>query len=291
MGDDEQAPDQENYEALLGDLAPGVLASVHGIEDSSAFRWVVTEYLSGNPPPIFESAIQQGAGVTGAAHRDAIVNGFLSGKPPPSCHPTQRFSAKSATHALLLKLGELRARIEANNHDIVGVEWDKQWSAIQSEWTEKRSKLAGLLREVADLYESGQCDNDPDPHPHFDRYKEQDEKAGIVSVDEIIWCGAYNFRRWADLVERSPVEVVFPRSRPQPSGWSVHNIGQRGDADPDAALRASVLRAIAEYVPLTMLRNGGYRAIADLASFVGIQFPNDNTRRQYVASILKQSST
>lgn len=153
----------------------------------------------------------------------------------------------------------------------VGVSWDRKWKRVHDTYKDKQKKLAACLREAADIFDSGQCD--PGPYASLTKYQENDSES---------WCGSARLREWANKVELSPLDVVFPIVRPDLEGLAVpfESIGTRGGASkPDSALRAMIVREIARYVPETIRETPS--VVAELAGIIGVIIS-----RQYVRSLL-----
>lgn len=193
--------------------------------------------------------------------------------------------AQINTSNMLLSFNRLHMRIQMHQYGVAGVEYDKAWQETAKHWTEKRAQLVDLLRDTADLFDSGQCESDS--RPTLVKYKKIDTEQG---VDEVLWCGSGNLRRWAEIVATSPVEVVFPVASSQNDGlvmpWAI--IGERGKAsDLDSAFRGMMVREIARYVPKTI---GKYRPsiIAALARFLGMDI---KVKPKYVRSLLLKGRT
>lgn len=222
------------------------LSYLPDIENLPAFRHVLSEYLLGHAPAAFEVHASLGYAFSNSEAERTAAN-------------------------LILHLFELRSRWQSHQARVhIGVDWDRHWTQTKIDWQAKQVRLAALLREAADLFESGQCD--PGLAPSLAKYKVQDESNGQGDVDTVYWCGAENLRRWAESVERTHVEAVFPLAQQHPSCWRLGKFGKRGRAsNPDSAIRAMVIRSIADYIPNEMLTVNGYSVINDLAAFIGIE--------------------
>lgn len=228
-----------------------------GIEQVPAFRDVLAEYLQGHIPAAFEIPASFGSLST---HEEVLT----------------------IASNFIMHLYELRTRVQAHHAGVeFGVAWDRRWTQVKDNWEEKRTRLIHLLNEAADLFESGQCESGLSPS--LAKYKLRDQSDGQGDVDSVYWCGEENLRRWAESVKLTPVETVFPRAHHYPRGWRIEQFGRRGRAsDPNSAMRAMVIRAIADYVPDEMININGYSTISDLATFIGLQ----GTTRQSVRGIL-----
>jgi hypothetical protein len=241
---------------LIHEIGPS-LGYLSGIENLPAFRDVLSAYLQGHAPAPFEYAASIG-----------YVFTFQE-------------AARMAA-GMIRRLFEMRTRWEFHRLGVyVGVEWDRHWAQTKNDWVEKRARLVELLTEAADLFESGQCD--PGIFPSLEKYKDRWQSDGLGDVDSVHWCGGKNLRRWAGVVEMTPDEGVFPLAQHHPPGWRVGQFGRRGRAsDPDSALRAMVIREIAEYIPTEMMAVNGYSTICDLTAFIGIK----GISRQNVRAVL-----
>ena len=232
---------------------------VSEFEHIKPYRKVIAEYLAKNSPPYYSWAEEKGYS-------------FLFN------------DALNATINLTRHLSIVKTRIEASTLPNYDISWEKNLIRERTHWKAKQKKLEELLQEAANLFKSGQCHEDN--YPTLTSYKEK-EALEYQSVDEILWCGAENLSRWAKIISKSPVEVVFPITRSPLSGFNFNldNIGKRGGAsDPDGALRAFMIREIAEYIPNSMTER--YSVIHKLVSHVGIQ-----TNRHYVRSLLMKGKT
>lgn len=242
-----------DVDALIAGIGPA-LRYLAGIESLPAFRDVLAEYLLGHVPTVFEYSASLGYAFT-------------------------KREAERTAGNLILHLFELRSRWQSHQARVhIGVDWDRYWTQTKIDWQAKQVYLVALLREAADLFESGQCD--PGLAPSLAKYKVRDESNGQGDVDTVYWCGGGNLRRWAESVERTPVEAVFPLAQQHPSGWRLGKFGKRGRAsDPDSAIRAMIIRSIADYIPNEMLTVNGYSVINDLAAFIGIEGVNPRSVR------------
>lgn len=261
-GIDPNSADFENKKAALIAKLSDQLAWLPNIESLPAFHDVLSEYLLGHAPNAFNYAAALG-------------------------HPFSQSEAELAVVNLVLHLFELRMRWNCHQARVhIGVDWDRHWTQTKIDWQAKQVRLAELLKEAGDLFVSGQCDSGL--APSLAKYKLQDQSNGLGDVDSVYWCGAENLRRWAESVERTPVEAVFPLAQQHPSSWRLGKFGKRGRAsDPDSAIRAMVIRSIADYIPDKMLRGNGYSVICDLAAFIGIE----GLTRQNVRGILQGGRT
>lgn len=243
-------------DALIAGIGPA-LSYLAGIENLPAFRHVLSEYLLGHVPAAFELHASLG-------------------------YAFNKSEAEGMAFNLILRLFELRMRWESHQARVyIGVDWDRHWTQTKIDWQAKQVRLVELLREAAELFESGQ--SNPGLTPSLAKYKLQDQSDGQGGVDSVYWCGGENLRRWAGVVEMTPVEAVFPLAQHHPILWRPGQFGKRGRAsDPDSALRALVIRAIADYIPDEMLKVNGYSAICDLAAFIGI----GGITRQHVRAVL-----
>ncbi len=186
-----------------------------------------------------------------------------------------RDQALAIVGGLLDRLMNLLTLVQLNRLGVLSLEDYKEQGRMRGAWLEKKDRLVELLREAADLFDSGQCDSGP--YPSIEKYGE---------IDDQMWCGSKKLREWAQLIQLSPVEVVFPVTRQQTGPFiSRENIGNRGGAaDSDAALRGLVVREIASHVPDTMDQR--YATISKLAKFVGV-----SVDPKYVRSILQRGHT
>lgn len=165
----------------------------------------------------------------------------------------------------LFKLA-LRVQIAATSK--LDVSFERKWQKIEEEYRLKQARLAACLKEAADIFDSGQTD--PGLYASLSGYRK---------TDEAMWCSSEQLREWADLVERSPVEVVFPLARPNPPGLPLNysSIGTSGAASkPDSALRAAIVREIARFVAECTPKR--YTTIAQLTSFANIKVSPAYTR-------------
>jgi len=198
--------------------------------------------------------------------------------------------AESKTRILVFRLCNLAFRVQLASSDIHDITWDREWNEIQKNWKEKKGKLAQALRDAADLFDTGQCDSVD--HSLFNSQKAGAKisdwvlkRNGNSNMDVPIWCGSKHLRAWADVVDLTPVDSVFPIARPPGLYAPFSDIGTRGGAaDPDSALRAIVCREIGNRVPET-LRNR-YSTIANLAEYIGM-----SVDPHYVRSLLKKGRT
>jgi hypothetical protein len=232
------------------------------LETLPAFRLVVGRYLGLTPPPVFTLARSLGAKYS-------------------------RAEAAHSTTLLAWGLLQLRRRIVLAGGGVLTIKWDRHWRSERAKWKEEQAKLVSLLNQAADLFDSGQCD--PGPYASFTGYKSL-STPNFSGVDEIDWCGTENLRRWAQLIKMSPVEIVFPKARPNPPDllFRPDIVGTRGGAsDDEGALRAMVVREISKHIPEEMLSQGGYQAISALTMHLGLT----HVSRQYVASLLKKGRT
>lgn len=172
-------------------------------------------------------------------------------------------AATFATH--LFKLG-IRVQVATTNK--FEVSFERKWQRTEAEYRLKQARLAACLKQAAEIFDSGQAD--PGGYASLSGYQE---------IDEAMWCGSDRLREWADLVERSPVEVVFPLARPHPPGLPLKysSVGTRGAASaPEGALRGAILREIAHFVPESTPKR--YTTIAELAGFSKIDVTPIYTR-------------
>lgn len=231
-----------------------ILAWLPGIKECPDFRKLAAAYLAGHYPPGFEFQRSLGFSFT---EKDAA----------------------SYCHGLVLRLHELgfRTMLLKTGDSSASAEWDRHWRQTQDIWKQKQDKLVKLLRDAANLFESGQCD--AGIFPTVAGYKALSERCGHGGVDETFWPGVENLRHWADVVEEAPVEVVFPVARQNPPGWRVGEVGERGRAfDGKGGFRAMAVRAIAEYVPESTLFKERFSVISGLTSFIGIDATRQNVR-------------
>lgn len=182
------------------------------------------------------------------------------------------------------RLQELKQR----NERLVGPDWDRYWHEVAAEWESKRAKLSNLLREAADLYESGQAGADVFPFPTLENTKRRAKFVGLAAAKYSGWGVAERLRAIRRSIDETPVEVLFPAAYPRPLGWFPGDVGRRGGAaNPEGALRGMVVREIAGRVPGDWQQWGGYSAVARLATFIGLE----KCTPQYVRSLLSQGRT
>ncbi|MDD2770376.1 MAG: hypothetical protein PHT19_16770 [Methylococcus sp.] len=256
-----KSKDDHDFDTLF-ERVGDILAWLPGIEECPDFRKVTAAYLAGYHPPVYEYSRSLGYSFT----EDDVVG---------SCR------------SLILRLHELRSRamsLDAGDSS-AGAEWDRHWRQTKDSWKQKQSELVNLLRDAANLFESGQAD--ARMFPTVAGYKALRERCGQGGVDDTFWPGVENLRRWAAVVKEAPVEVVFPAARQQPPGWRVGEAGERGRAfDGEGGFRALAVRAIAEYVPESTIFRQRFSVISGLAGFIGI-----DATRQNVRSILMKGCT
>ncbi len=225
------------------------------LENSSHFRKVVEEFSMGNSPPVFVLARQGGCVFEQRERIHAVGN-------------------------LAWFLLQARIRIQmAKNSDFSA--WDRHWINVRKQFEEKKKQLEDHLRQAADIMSMGHCESEP--YPSLDRYFRRGNPIGSHDVNEVHWCGADNLRRWADVVNYSPVEVVFPKARPLPEGWLFRpdSMAKRGGGTcSEGHMRGFLIRELAQYVPEQMLTRGrgGYAAIARLLVIVGMKVSPQQAR-------------
>jgi hypothetical protein len=189
-------------------------------------------------------------------------------------------NAQSLTHSLVWHIHRLRLRVVRSLRcsELSGASPELERKRLHKEFSEKKKALIAYLREAADIFDSGQCD--PGLYPALTKY------------DEDRWCGSERLREWARHVEMSPVEVVFPVVRPRHGlVLPFKNAGKSGRAsDPDAALRAMVVREIADRVPdgikIPNSDRQRYSVIAELMRYTGITVTS-----AYVRSLILRGKT
>lgn len=234
-----------------------------GLDHCEPYRAVIERFASGDSPPVFDFPAELGG----------------------------QFDVEEQVHQTALlayMLGQFKSRIDAaaaaTGDDI---QWERRWIKSQAHWKKEQQKLVELLEQAAGLVEMGQCD--AGPYASLAGYLSLSE-GKYRNVDEVPWCGAANLRRWAEVVQLSPVEVVFPVARPMPTGrlFRPDSVGMRGGAaaDSQGAMRALIIREISHYVPKAMLSNNGYSAIAGLAQFIGLT----DVSRQLVRELMQQQA-
>jgi hypothetical protein len=104
------------------------------------------------------------------------------------------------------------------------------------------------------------------------------------------WCGSDNLRRWAETVELSPVEAVFPVASSTPEGrlFLPEDVKFHGGAvNSSGALRAMIVRGIFPYIPNAMLSDGGYSVVARLLCFIGLDVNRQHVRALYSKALPK----
>lgn len=211
-----------------------------------------------------------------AAYRNGHAPPFLSSVQPQLMHAiAAQFTATVAEQLCLLKKRVAESR---------NIEREESHRKKQAYWKKEQAQLAGLLRDAADLFDSGQCDLGPYDALSLAAIKSSAGRFGDKDgdrVDEVCWCGTDNLRRWATIIERESVEVVFPKAR-APRQTYTDSIGTRGLArDPTKnPVRGMVVREIAKYVPETM--HNRTAVIVGLANYIGLQKVN----RQYVRNAI-----
>lgn len=264
-----------------------ILIPVPGLIESAALKTVIEEYIS------FYACVEHAAGLSDDEYleqRAAISRGMsfpaweddpqrwldIEVKYARQIPDYLRQQSESLALTFLNHMGKLLTRITAQSAIGEGVSWDRYWKSIHDEYVIKQQKLASCLRDAADIFEAGQADSGA--YPSLMGYRE---------IDETEWCSPEQLRDWANLVKMSPVEVVFPKARPNFPGLAVdfNSIGVRGGAaNPESAMRAMLVRETAVYVLRSSKQR--YKVISDLVKFLGL-----SVSPQYVRSLLMKGRT
>lgn len=251
---------------------------VRGIEELTSFRKVIAGYLR------FAESVRQGQ-VDATQKWGALDNNVFS-------EYLRRGYADPEHDAIVFlhRLSWLGHRIQMAPYQ--DISWDRKWNETEAQWENKKLELEQLLRDAADLFDSGQ--SDPGMFPSLERSRKNGakmpnyvlERNGIPPMDIDYWCGSEYLRAWADIILLTPVDVVFPIARSDSGLYGpFKNIGTRGGAaKPESALRAVICREIASYVPESI--DDRYSAIADLARYLKM-----DVTAHYVRSLLMKGRT
>lgn len=247
------------------------LSGLPNLEASKAFRVIVRAYLEGGIPPFLID--QRGwVGLQAAG--------------------TAQQRASRYTDGLVCALGTLKERVDSG---ILAEDYRRAKQEF-AKWQEKKRTLCNYLDMAADLFDDGQFPSALPVITNPDGSTVDMEAVwlslslkGCVSgsqrLDEVLWCGSNNLRRWSDNVRRTPIEAVFPLAAESQflAALDIKNLGG-AKANGNAAIRAAVVRGIEPHIPEAILtKRGSYgrpAAVKGLAAAIGIQLSDQAVGEQ-----------